>query len=85
MPSQTVRAVPATGLVAELFFERELSSKRFGREQPFEQVVVPAVPVAARETEHSRYGICLEHGADDVGRRPEPVGRASALTLEVER
>ena len=54
-------------------------------EQPFEEVVVPAVAVAPREADHARDGVRLEHGAHGVLRHPEPVLRRARLALEVER
>jgi hypothetical protein len=82
---KTVRAVARQQLVPELLFERNLAGEHGGGEQPFEQVVVPAVPFSPRETEDAGDGVRLEHGAYGVGRQPEPVGRRPALTLEVAR
>ncbi len=69
-------AVSGQELVPELFSLRQ---------QPFEEVVVPAVAVAPREADQARDGVCLEHGAHDVLRHPEPVLRRSVLGLEIER
>ena len=57
---QTVRAVPGQELVPELFFPREFAGEHVGREQSFEQVVVPAVPVAASEAEEIGRASCRE-------------------------
>ena len=81
---QAVRAVPGQELVPELLVQRHLACEHVGREQSFEKVVVAAVAVAAREAEHARDGERLEHGAHDVRRHSEPVGRRPALALEVE-
>ena len=62
-----------------------IAGEHVGRQQPFEEVVVPAVAVTPREAEHARHGVRLEHGAHGVRRHPEPVGRRPALTLEIER
>jgi len=82
---QAVGAVPGQELVPELFSLRHLVREQLGREQPFEEVVVPAVAVAPREADHARDGVGLEHGAHDVLRHPEPVLRRSVLGLEIER
>jgi hypothetical protein len=82
---QTVRAEPRQELVAELLLERKLVCKHVGRYEPFEQVVVPAIPVAPCEAEHAHDGVRLEHGAHGVCRHPEPIGRRPGLALEVER
>ena len=78
-------AVPGQELVPELFSHRHLVREQFGREQPFEEVVVPAVALAPGEADHARDGVRLEHGAHDVLRHPEPVLRRSVLGLEIER
>jgi hypothetical protein len=80
-----VGAVPGQELVPELFSLRHPVCEQLGREQPFEEVVVPEVAVASRETDHARDGVRLEHGAHDVLRHPEPVLRRSVLGLEVAR
>ena len=77
-------AVPGQELVPELFSLRHLVREQLGREQPFEEVVVPAVAVAPREADHARDGVRLEHGAHGVLRHPEPVLRRTGLALEVE-
>ena len=82
---QTVRAVPGQELVPELLVQRHIAGEHVGRQQSFEEVVVPAVAVTPREAEHARDGVRLEHGAHGVRRHPEPVGRRPALTLEIER
>ena len=69
----------------ELFFERDFARQHVGGQQPFEEVVVPAVTVASREAEHAGDRVCLEHGAHRVRWHPEPVGRRPLLALEVER
>ena len=78
---------PVTGqeLVPELLFQRHIAGEHVGRQQSFEEVVVPAVAVTPREAELARDGIRLEHGAHGVRRHPEPVGRRPALALEIER
>ena len=78
-------AVPGQELVPELFSFRHLLREHFGRKQPFEEVVVPEVAVAAREADCARDGVRLEHGAHSVLRHPEPVFRRAALPLEVRR
>ena len=80
-----MRAVPGQHLVPELLSQRHLAREDVGRQQPFEQVVVPAVAVAPREAEHARDVVRLEHGVHGVHRHPEPVGRRPALALEVQR
>ena len=82
---QTVSLVPRQELVPELIRSRDLVREDVGRQQTFKEVVVPAVPVASRETEHTGDGARLEHCAYHVGRHPEPVRRRSVLALEVER
>jgi hypothetical protein len=59
--------------------------EHLGREQPFEEVVVPEVAVAPCEPDHACDGVRLEHGAHDVLRHPEPVIRRSVLELEIAR
>src|SRR5215211_6073195 len=81
---EPVRPIPREHLVAELLAERHLVREDVGRHQALEQVVVAAVAVASREPEHAGDGVCLEDGAHDVRRRPEPVRRGTALTFEVE-
>ena len=82
---QAVGAVPGQELVPELFSLRHLVREHLGREQPFEEVVVPEVAVAPREADHARDGVRLEHGAHGVLRHPEPVLRRAGLALEVAR
>jgi hypothetical protein len=54
-------AVPGQERVPELFSHRHRVREHLGREQPFEEVVVPKVAVAPRESEHAR-GRDPEHG-----------------------
>src|SRR5687768_7813215 len=82
---QAVRAVARVELVAQLFWQRDISPKQLRREQSLEEVVVPTVAVASREAEHARERVRLEQRAHGVRRHPEPVGRAPALALEVAR
>ncbi len=82
---QAVCAVARVELVAQLLAQRHVSPKQLLRQQPLEQVVVPALAVASREAEHARGRVRLEQRAHGVGRHPEPVGRAPALAFEVER
>ena len=77
-------AIPGQELVSDLFTLRHLACEQLGREQPFEEVVVPEVAVAPREADHARDGVCLEHGAHGVLRHPEPVLRRTGLSLEVD-
>ena len=65
--------------------ERHLAREDVRREEPLEQVVVATVAVPARQTEHARQDVRLEHRLHGVRRQPEPVGRRPALALEVER
>lgn len=80
-----MRAVSRQHPVPELIRQRQIVFEQGAREQPFDEVVVAAVAVTSREAEHTGDGVRLEHGADGVRRRPEPVGRRPALALEVER
>jgi hypothetical protein len=80
-----VGAVPGQELVPELVSHRHLVREQPGREQPFEEVVVPQVAVAPGQADHARDGVRLEHGAHDVLRHPEPVLGRSVLGLEIER
>ena len=82
---QAMGAVPGQELVPELFSRRHLVGEQLGREQPFEEVVVPAVALAPGQADRTRDGVRLEHGAHDVLRHPEPVLRCSVLGLEIER
>src|ERR671919_1570500 len=82
---QGVRAVARVELVAQLFWQRDISPKQLRREQSLEEVVVPTVAVASREAEHAREGVRLEQRAHGVRRHPEPVGRTPALALEIAR
>ena len=78
-------AVTREELVAELLPQGDLAREHVGREQPLDDVVVAPVAVAAREAEHTRDRVGLEHRADGVRRDAEPVGRCATLALEVER
>ena len=78
-------AVPRQKLVPELFSLRHLLREHLGREQPFYEVVVPAVAVAPREADLACDGVSLEHGAYGVLRHAEPVLRRTVFPLEVER
>jgi hypothetical protein len=71
--------------VPEPFSHRHLVREHLGREQSFEEVVVPEVAVAPCEADHARDGVRLEHGAHDVLRHSEPVLRRSVLGLEIAR
>ena len=82
---QPVGAVAGQELVPELFLQRQIAREQVGRQQPLEEVVVPAVPVTPSEAEHAGDGVCIEHGAHGVRRYPEPVGLRPALALEIER
>ena len=82
---QAVGAVPRQERVPKPFSLRHLVRKHLGREQPFEEVVVPEVAVAACEADHVRDGVRLEHGTHDVLRHSEPVFRRSLLGREVAR
>jgi hypothetical protein len=82
---QAVGTVPGQQLVPELFSHWHLVREQPGREQPFEEIVVPAIALAPGEADHARDGVRLEHGAHDVFRHPEPVLRRSVLGLEIER
>ena len=82
---QPVGAVAGQELVPELFLQRQIAREQVRRQQPLEEVVVPAVPVTPSEAEHARDGVCLEHGAHCVRRYPEPVGLRPTLALEIER
>ena len=77
-------AVPGQELVPKLLSLRHLLGEQLGREQPFEQVVVPDVAVAPRQADHAGDRVCLEHGTHGVLRHAEPVLRRTGLTLEVE-
>jgi hypothetical protein len=79
-----VRAIPGQQLVPQLFSLRHVLREHVCREQPFEEVVVPKVPVAPCEADHARDGVRLEHGAHRVLRHTEPVFRRACLALEVE-
>jgi hypothetical protein len=79
-----MRAVAREELVPHLLAQRHLLGQHVGREQSLEQVVVAAVAVAPRESEHPGDGVRLQQGADDVRRRPEPVGLGAAGPLEIE-
>ncbi len=76
-------AVPGQELVPELFSLRHLPREHLGREQAFEEVVVPAVAVAPCKADRARDGVRLEHRADGVLRHPEPVLRRTGLALEI--
>jgi hypothetical protein len=65
--------------------QRDVARKQVGRKQPFEEIVVAAVAVPAREAERARECLRLEHRAHGIRWHPEPVLRRSALGLEVER
>jgi hypothetical protein len=78
-----VGAVPGQELVPELLARRHLVRQQLGREQPVEEVVVPEVAVAPGEAEHAGYNVCLEHGAHEILRHPEPVLRRPVPGLEV--
>src|SRR6266511_538283 len=81
---QAVGTVPRQELMPELLSLRHLLREHLDWEQPFEEVVVPAIAVAPREADHARDGVRLEHGAHSVLRHPEPVLRRTSLALEVE-
>jgi hypothetical protein len=81
---QSVGTVAGQQLVPELLPLRRLVREHLCGEQPFEEVVVPAIALAPREADHARDGVCLEHGAHGVLRHPEPVLRRTSLSLEVE-
>ena len=70
-PSRPWGAVPGQELVPELFSHRYLLREQFGREQPFEQVVVPEVALGPGQPEHTGDGVGLKHGAHDVLRHPD--------------
>src|SRR5438874_2515664 len=50
---QAVSAVPRQELVPEPFSLRHLLREQLGREQPVEEVVVPAIAAAPREVDHT--------------------------------
>ena len=80
-----MRAVARQHLVPQLVVQRNLAGEHLLRQQPFDEVVVATVAVAAREAEHAGDGVRLEHGPHDVRLHAEPVDRLAALALEVER
>ena len=80
-----MRAIARVELVPELLLQRHVACEHLRGQQPLEQVVVPAVALAAREPEHAGDGVGLEHRAHDVRRHAEPVDLVPAFALEVER
>jgi hypothetical protein len=70
--------------VAQLLVQGEVVRKDLGRKEPLGHVVEPVIAVASGGAQLARFRVCLEHCADGVHRRPEPVLRRTALALEVE-
>jgi hypothetical protein len=75
-----VRAISGQQLVPDLLLLRHLAREHLCGKQPFEEVVVADVAVAAYEADHARDGVSLEHGAHGVLRHPEPVLRRTGLS-----
>jgi hypothetical protein len=79
---QAVRAESRQEPVPEPVADRDFARQQIGWEQPLDEVVVAAVAFAPRDTEHAGDRVRLQHGADDVRRRPPPLDRRTALEVE---
>jgi hypothetical protein len=70
--------------VAQLLAQGEVVRKDLGGKESLGHVVVPVIAVAPGGGQLARYRVRLEHRADGVHRRPEPVLTRTGLALEVE-
>ena len=68
---QAVGRGTGTGACAGAVRPPPLQGEQLGREQPFEQVVVPEVALGPGQPEHTGDGVGLKHGAHDVLRHPD--------------